>query len=166
MLARAKELGHLRAKWVAGDDAFGMSPSFREGLAALGMWYVLDVPGGTTVWPVEPEWTSPGHQGIGRPRKPRLVDGQRRTMEQRGDELPDGAWREITVAQGSQGSQGPRSYMFSAQRMLTRKGKPGEIHWAVWRCNLDGSEPRYYLSNAPEDTPLDPGLRGRFPVAH
>ena len=49
MLERARELGHLRAKWVAGDDAFGMSPSFREGLAAQGMWYVLDVPGGTTV---------------------------------------------------------------------------------------------------------------------
>ena len=49
MLERARELGHLRAKWVAGDDAFGMSPSFREGLAARGMWYVLDVPGGTTV---------------------------------------------------------------------------------------------------------------------
>ena len=30
MLERARELGHLRAKWVAGDDAFGMSPSFRE----------------------------------------------------------------------------------------------------------------------------------------
>ena len=45
MLERARELGHLRAKWVAGDDAFGMSPSFREGLAAQGMWYVLDVPG-------------------------------------------------------------------------------------------------------------------------
>ena len=29
------------------------------------------------------------------------------------DELPDEAWREITVAEGS---QGPRSYMFSAQR--------------------------------------------------
>ena len=36
MLARALELGHLRAEWVAGDDAFGMSPSFREGLANLG----------------------------------------------------------------------------------------------------------------------------------
>ena len=45
LLARALELGHLRAQWVAGDDAFGMSPSFREGLEALGMWYVLDVPG-------------------------------------------------------------------------------------------------------------------------
>ena len=145
--------GHLEAGWVAGDDAFGMSPSFREGLAALGMRYVLDVPGGTTVWPLEPAWTSPEHQGIGRPRKPKLVAGQRRTMGERSDELPEEAWREITVAQGS---QGPRSYRFSAQRVrVTKRRKPGEIHWAVYRQNLDGSEPRYYRSNAPEDTPLE-----------
>ena len=72
MLAQAMELGHLEAGWVAGDDAFGMSPSFREGLAALGMRYVLDVPGGTTAWPLEPGWTSPeypgnSHPGFGRP---------------------------------------------------------------------------------------------------
>ena len=153
MVERALERGNLRAGWVAGDDAFGMSPSFREGLAALGMRYVLDVPGGTTVWPLEPAWTSPEHQGIGRPRKPRLVGGQRRTMEQRSYELPEEAWREITVAEGS---QGPRSYRFSAQRVRpTSRRKPGYIHWAVYRRNLDGSEPRYYLPNAPEDTPLE-----------
>ena len=38
MLGRALERGHMKARWVAGDDAFGMAPSFREGLAALGMW--------------------------------------------------------------------------------------------------------------------------------
>ena len=153
LLERAIELGHLRAGWVAADDAFGMSPSFREALAALGMRYVLDVPGSTPVWPLEPAWTSPEYQGTGRPRKPRLRDGQRRTMEQRRDELPAEAWREITVAQGS---QGPRSYRFSAQRVrATRKGKPGEEMWALYRRNLDGSEPRYYLSNAPEDTTLE-----------
>ena len=85
MLGRALERGHLIVVWVAGDDAFGMSPSFREGLteglAAPGMWYVLDVPGGTTVWPMEPSWTGPDYQGFGRPRKPRLRAGQRRTME-------------------------------------------------------------------------------------
>ena len=152
MLERALQLGHLRAGWVAGDDAFGMSPSFRDSLAALGMRYVLDVPGSTTVWPLEPEWTSPEYQGFGRPHKPRLRDGQRRTMEQRSNELPDEAWLEITVAQGS---QGPRTYRFSAQRVrATSKRKPGEVHWAVYRRNLDGSEPRYYLSNAPRDTPL------------
>ena len=74
-------------------------------------------------------------------------------MEQRSDELPDEAWREITVAEGS---QGPRTYRFSAQRMRpTIRRKPGEVVWAVYRRNLDGSEPRYYLSNAPEDTPLE-----------
>ena len=149
----ALDLGHLKAGWVAADDAFGMSPSFRDGLAALGMSYVLDVPGGTTVWPLEPAWTSPEYQGFGRPRKPKLRDGQRRIMEQRSDELPDEAWREITVAQGS---QGPRSYQFSAQRVRpTAKRRPSEIHWAIWCRNLDGSEPRYCLSNAPEDTPLE-----------
>ena len=46
-------------------------------------------------------------------------------MEQRSDELPEEAWREITVAEGS---QGPRSYQFSAQRVRpTSKRKPGEI---------------------------------------
>ena len=72
MVGRAQERGHLKAGWVAADDAFGMSPSFREGLAALGMWYVLDVPSGFTVWPPEPAWTSAEYQGFGRPRKPRL----------------------------------------------------------------------------------------------
>ena len=153
MLERALERGHLKAQWVAADDAFGMSPSFRESLAAWGVSYVLDVPAGFTVWPEEPEWTSPSYQGRGVPRKPRLVSGQRRTMQERSDELPEEAWREITVAEGS---QGPRSYMFSAQRVRpTSKRKPGEIHWAVYRRNLDGSEPRYYLSNALEDTPLE-----------
>ena len=147
------ERGHLKAGWVAGDDAFGMSPSFRDGLAALGMRYVLDVPGNFTFWPVDPEWTSPAYQGFGRPRKPRLRSGQRSTLAERGAELPEDAWREITVAQGS---QGPRTYMFSAQRVRpTSRRKPGEIHWAIWRRNLDGSEPRYYLSNAPGDTPLE-----------
>ena len=60
-------------------------------------------------------------------------------MVERSDELPEEAWREITVAEGS---QGPRSYQFSAQRVRsTSKRKPGEIHWAVYRRNRDGSEP-------------------------
>ena len=128
----ALDLGQLKAGWVAGDDAFGMSPTFRESLAALGMRYVLDVPGSSPVWPLEPgweaAWTSPRSQGFGCPRQPRLRDGQPRTqggtMEQRSDELPDEAWRAITVAQES---QGPRPYQFSAQRVrVTRKGKPGQ----------------------------------------
>ena len=117
------------------------------------MRYVLDVPAGFTVWPEELARTRPAYQGRGASSKPRLVGGQRRTMGERAAAIPEAAWREITVAEGS---QGPRSYRFSAQRVRpTSRRKPGEIHWAVYRRNLDGSEPRYYLSNAPEDTPLE-----------
>ena len=70
MLAQAMELGHLKAGWVAGDDAFRMSPSFREGLAALGMWYVPDVP----VAPRPGPWSRPGPvqniRGPGDPANP------------------------------------------------------------------------------------------------
>ena len=74
LLERALGLGHLKVGWVAGDDAFGMSPSFREYLEALGMRYVLDVPGSTPVWPLqplwEPSWTSPDYPGSGAPASP------------------------------------------------------------------------------------------------
>ena len=120
---------------------------------AFGMRYVLDVPGSTPDWSLELAWTSPEYPGFGRPHKPKLRDGQHRTMEQRIDGLPDEAWQEITVAQGT---QGPRRYLFSAQRVRpTSKRKPGEIHWAVYRRNRDGSEPGYYLSNSPEETTLE-----------
>ena len=153
MVEQTLAWGHLRAGWVAGDDAFGMSPPFREGLSALGMRYVLDVPEGFTVWPEEPEWTRPAYQGTGRPRKPRLRSGQRRTMAERAAAIPEEDWQTITVAPGS---QGPRVYQFSAQRARpTARRRPGGIHWAVYRRNRDGSEPRYYLSNAAEDTPLE-----------
>ena len=74
-------------------------------------------------------------------------------MAERSGELPEDPWREITVAEGS---QEPRSYLLSAQMVRpTSRRKPGEIHWAVYRRNQGGSEPRFYLSNAPEDTPLE-----------
>ena len=153
MLEQARVRGCLSAGWAAGDDAFGMSPAFRDGLAAQGIQYVLDVRPDMTVWPLEPVWSKPAYQGFGRPRQPRLRSGQRRTMAERSSALPEESWREITVAEGS---QGPRTYRFGAQGVReTRDRKPGEVAWAIYRQNLDGSEPRYYLSNAPEDTPLE-----------
>jgi SRSO17 transposase len=152
MLRQARAWGHLRAEWVAGDDAFGMSPAFRDGLAAQGLRFVLDVPPATPVWPLHPTWTSPASRGHGPRPKPKPRDEERRTVEQRSLALPKEAWREVTVAEGA---QGPREYRFSAERVReTRDGQPGGVLWAVYRQNLDGSEPRYYVSNAPEDTPL------------
>ena len=114
-------------------------PSFRDGLAAQGIRYVLDVPAGATVRPLEPAWTKPACQGCGRPGKPKLEGGQRRTMAERSDELPEEAWREVTVAVGTQGL---RTCCFNVQRIREiRNRQPGEVAWAICRRNLDGGEP-------------------------
>ena len=153
MLRRARALGHLSAEWAAGDDAFGMSPFFRDGLAAEGMQYVLDVPPDTPVWPLEPIWSSPAYQGRGRPAKPKPRQEERLSVKKRSLAQPQEAWREITIAEGAQGL---RTYRFSAQRVReTQYRQPSGVLLVVYRQNLDGSEPRYYWSNGPEDTPLE-----------
>ena len=89
MLEQARARGCLSVGWAAGDDAFGMSPAFRDGLAAQGIQYVLDVRPDMTVWPLEPVWSKPAYQGFGRPRQPRLRSGQRLTMAVRSSVLPE-----------------------------------------------------------------------------
>ena len=113
------------------------------------MRYVLDVPDYYTVLP----WTTPVYRGRDGPPKPRQVAGQGRPLEERSAELPEEAWQEIPVAQGSQGS---RTYRFSAQRVrATSRRQAGEVLWVVYRRNLDGSWPPYHLPNGTEDTPLE-----------
>jgi SRSO17 transposase len=165
MLREARAWGYLSAQWATGDDAFGMSPQFRDGLAAQGMQYVLEVPPDTPVWPQEPTWSRGAYQGRGRPPRPKPVPAERQTVAERSQGVPQEAWRQVTVAEGA---QGPRTYWFSTQRVReTRDREPGGVLWAVYRQNLDGSEPRYYFSNAPEDTPLETLARvggSRWPI--
>ena len=60
------------------SDAFGMSSGRDWRLRGCGTcWTLVAPPSG--LWSL---WTNPEYQGFGRPRKPKLRDGQRRTMEQ------------------------------------------------------------------------------------
>jgi SRSO17 transposase len=152
LLRRAKALGQLVADWVTGDDAYGASPEFRDGVTAEGFLFMLEVPGNTPVWPVATAWEVPAYSGFGRPKKAHPTPGQRTEARARAAALTPGSWQELTVAEGA---QGPRTYRFAAERLRdSRDGLPGELVWLVHRQNLDGAEPRTYFSNAPEQTPL------------
>jgi SRSO17 transposase len=155
MLRQARAAGHLQGDWVAGDDAYGMVPTLRDALDAEGWRYVLDVPSTTPVFTRLPHLVLPAWSGRG--RKPtvlrRAPDGpQPQTVAAVAAALPPAAWQDLTVAEGA---QGPRTYQFVALRVWeSREGLPGRACWLLLRRNLDGSEPRYYLSNAPDHTPL------------
>jgi SRSO17 transposase len=155
MLRQARAAGHLQGHWVAGDDAYGKVPTLRDALDAEGWRYVLDVPATTPVFThlapvVVPPWSGRGRQ----PTVPRLAPAAPppQTVAAVAASLPPTAWQDLTVAEGA---QGPRTYQFVALRVWeSRDGVPGRACWLLLRRNLDGTEPRYYLSNAPADTPL------------
>ena len=150
LLERAQQLGHLQAQWVTGDDAYGKSPEFRDGVDALGLWYMLEVPGNTPVWPVLTRYFTPKPPERGRHPDPRPQAAQRKEMQERAQALPASTWQSITVAEGA---QGPRTYLFAFERRReSHEGEPGKVMELVYRTNLDGSEARYYFSNAPEET--------------
>jgi SRSO17 transposase len=165
LLQRAQAWGYLRAAWVTGDDAYGQVPQFRDALAAMGLRYVLEVPGHLTVWPLAPTWEQPPYAGFGRPPKARWKMAERQTVAERAASLPKEAWQEITVAEGA---QGPRTYRFAFEWVrATRDRKPGEELWLIHKQNLDGTEPRAFFSNAPADTPVETLARvamSRWPI--
>jgi len=155
MLRQARAAGHLEGNRVAGDDAYGMVPTLRDALAAEGWRYVLDVLKTTPVFgalaaTVLPAWSGRGHRPTHPVLAPQAPPAQ--AVEALAAALPPSAWQAVTVAEGA---QGPRTYLFVAQRVWeSRAGLPGRPCWLLLRRNLDGSEPRSYLSNAPPETAL------------
>lgn len=155
MLRQARASGHLPGPWVTGDEAFGQVPTLRDDLDAEGWQYVLEVPSTTPVFAHPARAAVPAWSGRGRPpTRPRLVVGEApaQTVTTLATAVPNSQWTEITVAEGA---QGPRTYQFVALRVWeSRDGVPGRASWLMVRRNGDGRELKYYLSNAPVDTPL------------
>jgi SRSO17 transposase len=153
LLRRAQATGALVGRWVTADAAFGQVPSFRDALDGDSCWYVAEVPCTTPVFAEAPR-TVHVRLGPGPDAAPRGVEIQPAAAAAQvvARALPAGHWTTLTVADGA---QGPRTYQFAAPRVWESRDEiPGRACWLVLRRNLDGSEPKYYVSNAPEDTPL------------
>jgi SRSO17 transposase len=155
LLQRARQGGHLMAEWVTGDSGYGEVPTLRDTLDAEGWRYVLEVPSTTHVFRQAAQVAVPAWSGRGRkPTQLQLVAGEPgpQSVQAVAASLPPAAWQALTVAEGA---QGPRIHEFAALRVWeSRDGLPGRACWLVLRRNLDGSEAKYFLSNAALDTPL------------
>lgn len=156
LLRRARALGALAGRWVTADEGYGRDGGLRDALDAEGWRYVLEVPVATPVFLAPPAYVAAPRTGRRGPAPTRRVLDPAGALPQPVGEVLAGlaadAWRELAVAEGA---QGPRRYQFAARRVWeSRAGQPGRACWLLLRRNLDGSEPKCYLSNAPADTPL------------
>jgi SRSO17 transposase len=152
MIRQSRKRGCLPAQWVTADAGFGEIPTFRASLDADGWWYVLEVPTTTPLVARRPGMSPPPFAAGERVRLRPDLQAPPTSIGILALGLRSGDWQELTVAEGA---QGPRRYQFAARRVHEFNDQVlGRESWALFRRNLDGSELKYYLSNAPSTTPL------------
>lgn len=151
-MIREAARGPLPFRWIACDDLYGHSGAFRDGLEELGLLYVADVPSNTKVWSQMPRLRGPGAGGAGRPRTKRSLhpDAPAPTkVRELADKCED--WATIEVRAGAK--KPIRSAWVALRVYPWRDGLPGTQCWLVIEKTPE-DEFKYYLSNAPGDTPL------------
>jgi SRSO17 transposase len=175
--------GELPASWLVCDEWFGRNQVLLDRMDAAGLWYLAEVPRNTQVWPLrEP---TDGRRVRLRPRAwlpPRATSGKGRkaTQERLHPDSPPAVPLETLASQLArqrwqryrllEGRKGPIVADFVALRALAsrrgyREGLPGPEVWVLIRRPLPAlgqtkaPERKYYLSNAPADTPLAELLR-------
>ena len=160
MVQQAVERG-LPFRWVTADSVYGDSPTFVQGVRALGKWYVVDTSADARVWLTEPEVIPAGTKGRGVGRRPSR--GRRPS--------PDGwmrSWRSCRPRPGS-GSWSPKAVRGhgstntpSCGSGSVRRGcRPGAERLLVRRSLGQQAEVKYHRSNAPAEVPLEKLARVR-----
>lgn len=155
LLTRAVARGHVPGRWLAADALYGNSPAFRDGVAALKLFYMTAISSDTLIWRRPVALEVPPSSGKG--RKPTTL--RRKTpsnapyrVDALATRLPKRAWTRTTITEGSKGPLVCDIVMVRVTE--ARAGLPGPRLWLIIRRNVaDPTDVRYYLSHAPEETP-------------
>ena len=154
LLRRAVARGSVCARWLAADALYGNSVAFRDGVAALSLYYFTAVSCDTLIWRRQVALFVPTYSGKGRkPTKLRLKTPSNAPyrVDDLAKRLPKSAWKRTTIKEGSRGPLVCDVVMVRVTE--ARDGLPGPRLWLVIRRNVaDPTDVRYYLSNAPETT--------------
>lgn len=159
--------------WLTFDEGYGGKPEFLRELDGRKQRFVGEVPTTFTGWIHEPRVTQrPFHRAKGRGRKtPRTVSGSRpaigvANMLAYSPELRDQAWVRYRIKDGE---KGPMVWEVKHVR-ITMKDEhelPGMgMHLIVARNVLDTTEVKYFVSNAPPETNVQPMLLAAFSRWH
>jgi SRSO17 transposase len=142
MLTELVADGSLPARWVSCDEGYGRSGDFLDGVAALGLGYMAEVPVDTRLWPERPPTVVPR-------TRPRLAPGAPAALEARtlAAQLPAEAWTRRRVREGS---RGPEYADFAIRRVVaSREGLPGPDVWLVLRRRPGSDGLKVFLCHAP-----------------
>lgn len=156
MIRQARANG-LRHRWNTFDEFYGEATGFLDGLDEMGEWYVGEIATNTRFWLKAPEVISveKERQRMGQAAyRQRLAAGspKAKTVKAIYQNSQGLKFKKIKV---SEGGKGPRVYEFARLKAIeVRKGLPSKTKWLLVRRNLDGSEVKFFISNAPQEVSL------------
>ena len=146
---------------VLADAGYGNDGAFRNGIAALGLDYVVGVLGNATVWPPGTTPTVPAWRGRGRrPKRLRRGGDGAPVVQVRvlAENLPPEAWRAVTWREGT---AAPLASRFAAVRVRpahgdARRSEPRPERWLLVEWPQDEPRPiKFWFSSLPVDTPIE-----------
>lgn len=163
----------IRFEWLGADEGYGKVPEFLFELDDRGQRYVVEVPAIFTGWLVEPELLHKEHHGhkTGRKRRfPRLKAQSPSASNVKQLMLHSPVLRKIPWEKFyiKDTTKGPVVWEAKAARFyLKRDGLPTRPHWLIIARNVENPEEvKFFLSNAPDGTPLEVLLHVGFSRWH
>jgi len=161
----------LRFAWLTFDEYYGRNGEFRRALDGLGQNYVAEVPVDLTAWTQRPEVLYKAHARDNKPGRkkhyPRLKVKNNPRVEVRNilsysRRMQQQPWINYRVKDGTKGPM-----LWQAKHLLVyladEHGLPSRPHHLlVARNALNPKEIKYFISNAPEVTPVETLLRVAF----
>lgn len=166
LLQRAID-GGMSFGYLTADEEYGAKPEFRHGVAALGLTYVVEVPCSTFGWVKKPRVIAPEpYSGMGRPRtRAGLAPGAPRSRRVEALWRRGGPrWQALHIKDAE---NGPVVWQARAVRFFVSENTvPAEECWLVVARNTADGEVKYFLSNAPAQTPVEVLLQVAFSRWH
>jgi SRSO17 transposase len=163
----------VRFEWLTFDENYGKTPAFLFELEQRGQRYVAEIPRCFTGWLQKPERLHKNHHApkTGRPRKfPRLkakspAASNVEDLFRHSPILRAIPWEVFHVKDTD---KGPMVWEAKAAPFyLKRDGLPTRAHWLIIARNrLNPDEVKFFVSNAPQGTPLEVLLHVAFSRWH
>lgn len=154
MVQGLHQSGALPFRWLTCDEAFGRDTAFLDQVGQM-VYYFAEVDKDTRLWLTRPQTAVPQPKS-NRGRQPtrlKLAEGApaAQAVTQIAADLPPSAWSRQTIKEGS---KGPIVAAFACLRgVAVRHGLPGPAVWLVLRRDLSDGQLKFFLSNAPLETP-------------
>lgn len=157
MVAFQAGLNVLPYRWLCFDEFFGRDSAFLNEVGHYG-YYLAEVPCDTRVYLSPPQLGVPKYSGRGRkPSRTQVLKGKAQTVTEVAAALPPENWQRLTLKEGS---KGPLVAELACLNVFVLRQGDNELlevreQQLVLRRNVLSGECKTYLSNAPQNTPLE-----------